>query len=130
MSKIIDKWADIADNGNKAMRDQVTSFEKSVSQATATAFSQFIDRVNDLHTNHDIDALEVLAYVLSPLLDSPGSKENITSNITSEGKGPLGGISRDQVISLCNKHGLRTLEQLLQLIDRLQQAQRGTLFKK
>lgn len=127
MKMLTEKWANIVDKDNVKMRSQMADYESQANHSDMMGIEQFVDRVCDLHNNYKIDALEVLSYVLSPLIS--GELVQAKCPIVTEGRSPLKGMSRDQVISLCNRHGLRTLEQLLQLIDMMQQAQRGNLNK-
>ena len=129
MKDITSKWADIADPDNETMKKQVSSFSNSSGLTSSKSIEQFIDRIEELESKHSINALEVIAYVLSPLLGREQSTDDAAPEFAIVGEGVLGGKSREQVISICNKHGLRTLPQLLLLIDKLQQAQKGTLFK-
>jgi hypothetical protein len=148
MSSIMnaDKWPEIA-TSNKAdqetMRDKVEKFTgKDVERV-----GEFIDRLHRVQSQLDRDVIEMLHYLLAPLTNDDdkmiapvGNMENgreelsdkkgrIQERKKSKTKGPLVGKTRDEVIAVCNQHGLKTLDQLLFLLDKIQQAQRGNLQK-
>ena len=121
-----DKWVQLAsanDDEMRAMSDKAEIFTPELEDYKPD-ISLFVDRALELQkllgSAHDVFA--ELTYVIEPLARAVDSIEE------KKGSGsPLKGVSREKVISVCNKHGLRTLDQLLVVLDRIQQAQKGTL---
>ena len=122
------KWADMVSKDaatNKAIKDRTSQFQKEVDQEAP--IRSFLDRADEMNDKHGLDVLKIISYVLEPLVGATTSQDE--TPVSEIARSPLKGQSREDVIRICNNHGLRTLEQLLQLIDRIQQAQRGALFK-
>lgn len=128
------KWAEIAAPNSSSMKSKVSKFVDSAEQDADQSYKieMFISRAEELGRKHKVDMYKLLSYMLAPLTDAkveePELETGIAGSVQNEEKTrPLLGKSREQVIAVCNRHGLRTLEQLLQLIDRIQQAQKGSL---
>ena len=95
---------------------------------------EFMKRIRKAEERSGRTFLNDLKFVLEPLIDDHsipsdlvgGDKDGI---MMKEQDIPIRfkGASRAQVVDACNRHGLRTLEQVLQLISHIQTAAKGGL---
>jgi len=132
-----EKWADIAAPNSSTMKSKVSKFVDDVSgEDQRHRVETFMDRAEELGRKHKVNMYQLLSYMLAPLTDTKVEEpeldaEQMSSLLNEEEprpkSRPLKGQSREQVVSICNRHGLRTLDQLLLVIDRLAQAQKGSL---
>lgn len=98
---------------------------------------EFMKRIRKAEERSGRTFLNDLKFILEPLIDDHsipselvgGDKDGIM-NQANENQIRFKGASRAQVVDACNRHGLRTLDQLLQLISHVQSAMKGGLTPK
>ena len=98
---------------------------------------EFMKRIRKAEERSGNTFLNDLKFILEPLIDDHsipsklvgGDKDGIMNQVDEE-QIRFKGASRAQVVDACNRHGLRTLDQLLQLISHVQSAMKGGLTPK
>ena len=95
---------------------------------------EFMRRVRKAEERSGRTFLNDLKFVLEPLVDDHSIPADLVGGdddgiMMKEQDSPIRfkGASRAQVVDACNRHGLRTLEQVLQLISHIQTATKGGL---
>ena len=99
---------------------------------------EFMKRIRRAEERSGNTFLNDLKFILEPLIDDHsipsklvgGDKDGIMNQVDEEQQIRFKGASRAQVVDACNRHGLRTLDQLLQLISHVQSAMKGGLTPK
>ena len=126
------KWGKMASD-KKEIQDTIVSSLSTLE--SKPDYSEFIRRIEGSKPIEGLTPLGFVRWLFEPLtsLETSIPKDDdldgggADSVMEKQKPSPLKGFNREQVISICNLHGLRTLDQLLQLIDRLQQANKGVL---
>ena len=114
----------------EAQRELENSAMDDVCGFTRKEFSEFMRRVSKADKRYNGDFLHALHFIMKPLASLISDTDEQDVHLENQSSLRFKGHSRDDVIAACNRHGLRTLEQLLQLISHIQSATKGGLTPK